>query len=329
MKGRSAILWSLSGLVSVAGAVFAETPSADAASLAVVVPSTTQPQAAPSRHAQEPLLAPPAPTYPPPAIPPHLRSIVGATKAGVAERLAAVHGLGRNLTLEEIATLSAFLKALPGPEEKNLPALRLLKNDIVNVLRDQTTPPKGFTDTLIQVYRNSTQDNVIRDYAIQHLVAWAGQGLPDAPDAELKARAVLHEAIHDSSSIAGTALLGLHRLSAGGAAPAATEIGGQALALVRMPQTSPATRITALQICAERGVSEALPTIESLVRAQDSIALRLSAIAALGRLGGAEHVALLRALQTKDNEALQPAIHAALKQLTEKLKQFETNSNPT
>lgn len=329
MKGRSAILLSLSGLLSVAGAVFAETPSGGAASLAVVVPSTRQFQVAASRGAQEPCLSPPVPTYPPPAIPPHLRSIVGATKAGVAERLAAVHGLGRNLTPEEIATLSAFLKALPGPQEENLPALRLLKNDIVNVLRDQTAPPKGFTDTLIEVYRNSVQDNVIRDYAIQHLVAWAGQGLADAPDAQLKVRAVLREATHGSSSIAGTALLGLHRLSASGAASADQVISSQALALARTPDTSPATRITALQVCAERGVSEALPTIESLVRAQDNIALRLSAIAALGRLGGAEHLALLRSMQTEGCEALQPAIHAALEQLTEKLKQFATNSNPT
>ena len=124
-------------------------------------------------------------------------------------------------------------------------------------------------------------------------------------------------------------MLGLHQFSSVNAGWDQERISRRALVLVRSADTPAATRITAVQICAERGVKEALPTIETLAREPGNLPLQLSAIAALGQLGGAEQAAWLRALKTAGNGDLQPAIRAALKRLAQKQKPFELNRNPT
>jgi hypothetical protein len=70
-----------------------------------------------------------------------------------------------------------------------------------------------------------------------------------------------------------------------------------------------------MQVCAERGAVAALPAIQALAQREGATALQISAIAALGRLGGPEQAALLRRLQAQGNQALEPAIDAALRRL--------------
>ena len=247
-----------------------------------------------------------------------LRAIVGTDAASMGDRFEAVHALGPNLSRDHIAVLTVFLKLPPRASEKNLPGLHGLNNDLLNVLRNQTTPPAGLTDTLLEIYRDAAQDSVIRDYAIQHLFLWYEQGAHDTLDAKEKIRAVLHEATRQNTSTAGTALLGLHRLSAGDAAFSQQEIDRLALSLALSADTELATRITAIQVCAERGISEVLPTMELLARTSRCVPLRLSAIAALGRLGGPEHAGRLRQVAGGQNEAVRPALQSALRRLEQK-----------
>jgi hypothetical protein len=91
-----------------------------------------------------------------------------------------------------------------------------------------------------------------------------------------------------------------------------------------MPETAVAARITAVGICAERGVAQALPEIERLAQARGQTALQLSAIAALGKLGKTEDAALLRRLGRGADMALRPAIESALKRLTPALASRES-----
>jgi hypothetical protein len=271
-------------------------------------------------------------------------------EAGIPERLSAVARLGQDLSCDQICELYAFLKALPGPQERNHAALNLLKNDIVCQLQDQTHPPAGLTATLIEVYRNPAQDPVARDYALQHLITWHEQGAADAPDAKIRIQSVLRQATREDTSFAGTALLGLHRLNTGGrrlVPPAAggllqsasvpsgdsldrflaggagggEEISQTALRMLASANLPSASRITAIQVCAEREVAQALPAIETLAQAKGGAALRISAIAALGWLGGPEQAALLQHLEAEKDQVLKPAIEGALRRLQARLLQ--------
>lgn len=248
-------------------------------------------------------------------------------EAGIPERLSAVTRLGQDLTRDQISLLYAFLESLPGPQERNLAALNLLKNDIASRLQDQIQPPAGLAATLIEVYRNPAQDPVARDYALQHLITWHEQGAADAPDAKARIQVVLRQAAEENTSSAGTALLGLHRLNTGErhttllAEGAINDeaISQAALRMVASADLPCASRITAIQVCAEREVAQALPAIQTLAQAEGSTALRISAIAALGWLGGPEQAALLQRLETEPNQALKPALQGALRRLQARL----------
>jgi hypothetical protein len=266
----------------------------------------------------------------------------------ITARLSVAHDLGRALSPAQVSELYAFLEALPGPREKNRAGLNLLKNDLVSLLQDQTHPPAGLTGALIAIYRNPAQDPVARDYALQHLVTWYEQGAADAPEAQSKIQSVLRQATQETTSLAGTALLGLHRLitsdsgtlplAAGDAVPGADvqwdggpsrfsaekalkseEISHTALRMLGSADLPSASRITAIQVCAEREVAEALPVIQALAQTGDGTALRISAIAALGYLGGPEQVVLLQRLDAEPNPALRPALEGALRRLQTRL----------
>jgi len=233
------------------------------------------------------------------AIRPLLRPIIGAVPAQMRERLRAVHTLGRCLTREEITVLCDFVKSPPSPQETDLPGLQAVKNDILNVLRGQRAPLSGLTETLIALYRDPVQDPVIRDYAIQHLLAWREQGAPDAANAGNTIRALLFEVAGQSGAIAGTALLGLHLLSAQDPTLDQDAINRLALRLLSSADTEVASRITAIQVCAERGLKQATPAIQSVLEAQPCIPLRLSALAALARLGAGQQAAAIEPIEVE------------------------------
>jgi hypothetical protein len=268
--------------------------------------------------------------------------------ARISERLSAVSRLGQDLSRDQISELYAFLKRLPAPQERNLAALNLLKNDIVSRLQDQIHPPAGLTATLIELCLDPAQDPVARDYALQHLITWHEQGAADAPDAKARIQSILRQTTQENTSSAGTALLGLHRLNTGerriillaggkllqgsgvplddsltrfpaGGAIDDEEISQAALRMLLSANLPCASRITAIQVCAEREVTQALPVIETLAQTEGSTALRISAIAALGWLGGPEQAALLQRLEAEQTQALKPAIQGALRRLQAKL----------
>jgi len=258
---------------------------------------------------------------------PPVAAVIFDGKANIAERLSAAHQLGRALTPPQITELYAFLKALPGPQEENLAGLNVLKNDLTSLLQEQTDPPVGLTSALIAIYQNPAQDPVARDYALQHLVTWAEQGAADEPDATARIRAVLRRATQENTSLAGTALLGLHRLSVSGSpapplpesAVSGGEISQTALRMLLSAQQPVAARITAIQVCAEREIPEALLPIQALAQAEGSTAVRISAIAALGWLGGLEQALFLRRLEAESHPDLRPAVQGALRRLRTRL----------
>ncbi len=250
-------------------------------------------------------------------------------RVGVADQLKTVRAMSEDLSRTEINTLYLFVKTRPEETDYKPPGVHALKNDILNTLRRQTIPPVGLSDLLAGIYNDPKQDVVIRDYAIQHLVAWYEQGTCENAAAKSTILGVLSKAVGDQTSIAGTALLGLHRLTAVDPALDGKTIEELALNLAESNETSPAVRIAALQVCAERSVTSALPVAEVLAQKSTNIALQISAIAALGRLGGAAQADLLRRMKFEEKEPLRVATKAALKRLLQESEPSTWNRNRT
>jgi hypothetical protein len=251
-------------------------------------------------------------------IPESIRPILNLDSAATpAERYAAVAALSSKLTPEEIEALYEFLIIPPMPDEEELSLQRALKNAVLNTLRYQESPPPGFTDFSIRLYRDKRQDIVMRDYVLQHLSFWHQRvDRADQQKIERVTWAALQEC---DSSIAGTALLALQRLSRIAPETLAfrdsldrARIARAALQLAVSDQTGELSRITALQVCANMGVSEVLPSTLRLAQTADSIPLRVSAIAALGALGGTEARLLLEQLARDADPPVRPAAESAL-----------------
>jgi hypothetical protein len=266
----------------------------------------------------------------PASIPDSVRPIYGLGGESIFQRLDAVKALARKLRPEEITALFAFASARPAPgaDRGPLDSDAALKNDVLNALRFQPHSPAGLTGLLIGIYRDREQDIVMRDYAVQHLVSLYEQ-LPGSRIAEKKQiQQVLQAALAETdSSIAGTALLGMHNLSTGHPEFDTPELTEAALNLARDDTARELVRITALQVCAGRGIKDALPAALALANAAPTIPVQISAIAALGTLGTAEHRALLEELAESPEARLRPAAQTALNRLQARLAQARARPN--
>ena len=131
---------------------------------------------------------------------------------------------------------------------------------------------------------------------------------------ELKAvRESLWNALGErENSNAGTALLGLDKLSRNHAEFDRQEIDAAMVDLAGDDQASVANRITALRMCGERGNVQALETARNLARNGDTTMLRCAAIATLGELGTEEDLALLETYAASTDERIRRIVRNAL-----------------
>ena len=201
----------------------------------------------------------------------------------------------------------------------------------MDVLCAMNPPPPGLLDLLTQMYHDPGQNVVLRDYAVQHVAAFYQQ-LEIATDVASQdksaglaaARKILWDALAETdSSIAGTALLGLTRLSR--ESPEAfdpRQIGGLAEQMAGPATSNELTRITAIQVCAQLKVQDALPVIQAAVQNGQTMTVRISAIGALGGLGGAEQIPFLNSMLAGMEDRLKPAAQHALEQITTRQTQL-------
>ena len=256
--------------------------------------------------------------------PASISKIVDSSITDPADRLNLARSLGPNLNAEEISSLYRFLESTEQNAEENLHILRGIKNDVMKALRHQAVLPDGLTELLTKIYHDQKQDNVIRDYAIQHLTLWYGESATESENAKLQVRNLLNEAMLENGSVAGTALLGSHRLAGTDRAFVQDEISENAIRLAQSSDASVPTRITAIQVCAERGIKEILPMLKSLAESNESVALRISALSALGSLSTREDVPILKQFASANNEQMRQIARTALDRL-EQLGSTERN----
>jgi len=227
------------------------------------------------------------------------------------DRLQAIHQLPSNLGRNALKPLFKFLETPTGE-----PGEAVLKNDLLNALRAQSQPPRKLTQTLRAIYQNKAHSPQIRDYAVQHLGAWHRR-----TENRESVRSTLWQACDEGeSSIAGTALLALLRLNRSGAPIEADRLKRTALKVASQDAHSALSRLSALRVCGELGVSEA-GTIarEILKNRHPDVSLQLAAVATLGELGQPADRALLEQLTA--HPRLGRAAELALEKLVHKFAQ--------
>ena len=251
-------------------------------------------------------------------------------QADHTQRLAAIETLaGKKLGDADREPLFAFLRQPSGQDNDQWE--QVVKNRLMDVLCALDPPPPGLLDLLTQIYQDPGRNGVLRDYAVQHVVALYQQ-LEIATDVDPQdksaglaaAQKILRDALSETgSSIAGTALLGLTRLSKEN--PEAfdpRQIGGVAEQMAGPGTSCELTRITALQVCAQLNVQDALPLVLQAARNGETISVKISAIGALGQLGGPEQVLFLNSVLVGTEDRLKPAAQQALKQINTRQAQL-------
>lgn len=214
-----------------------------------------------------------------PAIPAErddVRRIVNPGTASTAERLRQVHALPDDLSAADREAVARYLKY-----GENSDIELVIKNDLMNKLRNQKTLPPELTGVLLELYSDRKQNITVRIYALQHL----------RPQYELTRDAAIRQAFYDAlnetdNEIAGGALLALRYLCAEYPNEFDTAvISRRAAEIAQDGNVNNLTRLSAVQVAAMLGNAEIEPAIRSLAEnASTPLTLRLSAIAGLGQL---------------------------------------------
>ena len=232
----------------------------------------------------------------------------------------------RNLPEKDVAALIAYLRT--ADNAMRVERVAALKNDVMNLLRNQEPPVEGLAETLIVMFEgrgisthNSSTPNspthphppAVLDYCIQHL----GAMLDELDEkGRLRVRAVLVKAAKRTKQpYAGTALYSLaedrHATSAQEA-----ELKRLTLALCK-PGVNNIARIAAIQLAGERGYAEALPVLrETLLGARRDAVLDTVCIGSVGLLGNADDIPILSRFSSDSRRAA--AVDAAIQRIKER-----------
>lgn len=243
---------------------------------------------------------------------------------GFQSRLGAIKSLSSHLTDTDQDAIRQFLLT-PDRLDKEQTA-QVIKNNLMNALCALNPPSAGLGDVLIRIYQDHQQDEVIRDYAVQHLVGYYEQMAEQGNNAAtlLSIKKALLEAVHEpAGSIDGTALLALNRLSQEYTSNFDREqIGTAALAMAGNPYAGELSHITAYQVCAQIGNRDALPIVLKAAEHGETMTVRLSAVGALGLLGGPDQIPYLSDLLKGTDDRFKPAAKNALRQIAVRQNQM-------
>jgi hypothetical protein len=234
----------------------------------------------------------------------------------------------RDLPEDDVAALIAYLRT--ADDAMRVERVAALKNDVMNLLRNQEPPVEGLAETLIAMVEgkggncggalgdralpcNTVHPPVVIDYCIQHLGAMLGE-LDEK--GRLRVRAVLAKAAWQMKQpYAGTALYSLAE-DARAMPSQDKELKGLALALCK-PGVNHAARIAAIQLAGERGYADALPVLREILSSpsRDAV-LDIAAIGSVGLLGDKGDVALLSRFSSDSRRA--PAAETAVRRIKER-----------
>jgi len=253
--------------------------------------------------------------------------ILMAPEASFDERVAALKKLGQKLSAADIETLREFLNTPLSdfPDQYSL-AINSVKNDVLGLLMEQEPMPEGLSQDLLAQFNNPETDPVWREYILQFGTSIVEQTLLSAQpsngqtgvSAPQKEKELFREAMFAAldqrdGDLAGTALLGLNRLSKKDTSISREEIMRHAVEIAADSDASNLSRLTALRLAAGNECADVLPVARNLAQHAQTDLLRAAAITTLGDFGEEVDLPLLKTLSGSRNRQLAAAAKSSLK----------------
>ncbi len=207
----------------------------------------------------------------------------------------AIYELPGQHTAADTALLAAYLVDNPIGAAEYMGEEFAHRNYIMDVLREQVEAWPLVVDSLVRIYEEPRQGDVLQGYALQHLASLYidnPQALPDA----LKQRIIdtFRDALpqREEGTLASTALIGLHEIErVDAAAVTSREVERAAMDLLLDPASGNLTRISAFHIAGERGLAEAIPEARRCaVDTEQDWVVRMAAVWVLGQSGSSPDV---------------------------------------
>ncbi len=249
----------------------------------------------------------------------------------------------RDLPEKDVAALAAYLRSLDSA--MRVERVAALKNDVMNLLRNQEPAVEGMAETLVGIIEgnkgnrdgalgdralpgNTIHSPAVIDYCIQHLGAMVNE-LDDAarvgalgdralPDGGVRG-VLVRAACEKAKPYAGTALYSLAEDKRATAAQEG-ELKRLTLALCK-PGVNNVARIAAVQLAGQRGYSEALPVLrETLSGEKRDAVLDTVCIGSIGLLGNADDIALIE--RFKGDARRSAAVEAAIERIKGREESF-------
>jgi hypothetical protein len=189
-----------------------------------------------------------------------------------------------------------------------------IRNGLLNALRRDPELAARLSELLHRMALNAELPAVFRDYALQHLISLIGVGEPSPAAWEL-----LDElAAAGETSLRGTALLGMARLEGAHPRPEQLDQLAYRSVLAAYDSSNEESQISALALVGDLAAADALPAAVEALNLSASVPVRIAALGAIGKLGGNEHLPLLRTILDGAEEPLKPAAGTALARISER-----------
>lgn len=240
-------------------------------------------------------------------------------------RTEAVWRLGSDLTAEELNAVFQFILVTRPNELADSLSLNSIKNDLMDVLLRQSVLPLKLGRLLLDVVADPRQDEVLKDYCLQHFAAYYDRKWPaniqKSVDSERQEMLSTYRAAlsNTTGSLAGTALIGMLSLSEKHSEIDRDEVGRHAQELAARVQYGVMTRVTAMQVCGRVGNSNILTIARIEAQSAASVQLRMASIATLGDLGDRADVELLASLSADAEDRVRLSSLSAQKRLLAQL----------
>ena len=217
----------------------------------------------------------------------------------------------RDLPEDDIAALMEYVVATDCVMRVEREAA--LKNDVLNLLRNQKQQPEGLADLLLDMVASKQYAPVIIDYCIQHLGAMVGS----VPDVTTKARireAFVAAAEDIGEAYSGTALYSLAEMP-NKSKSESDELRRLTIDLCNA-SANPIARIAAIQLAGERSYRDVLPTLREVLGGprRDTV-LDMAVVGSIGLLGDAKDVQLLESFRSRGGRRQKPAIDTAVQRI--------------
>jgi len=232
-------------------------------------------------------------------------------------RKAATHRLPDDLSGVDVLALQAFLNVrFDDAVGLSLLQWNAVKNDVVAALLKQKDFPQTLPIVLVSGFRDETHDPVWRDYCVQFMARSYERSDGAAASRRLLLDALWQATKEQDETFAGTALIGLERLSRYTEAVDCDAVAQTAVIVAGNSDMRGASRITALRMAAGMGARAVLPVSRALAKEADSISLQSAAIATLGDLGSSDQdITLIRDLTSYPDERISRVAIEALAEM--------------